>query len=295
MRFSNETDANSLIQNIFDHDNTSGWNQTVTNHISTSSSGSVRSKIFFIFPIMGLLVLCYGSCYLRNRRIQQSRQSSQIYDARLRATEERIRIRKALRLEMVENALVTTKVVRRKSIHLLDTSRSSWGSTALSSVIESVCEDMDEEAPASISRESDEKIENGHNSSKCSVAASQVLNAATESLTLEHPIGMDGCVLEASVTCAICLESYQENDSVSYSRHKNCTHAFHTECIMNWLTCDQYRNDCPCCRSQYVHVCVVESDDDIFEAETSGNPSTDEEQAETSNQTEQYDTVSSEG
>jgi hypothetical protein len=33
-----------------------------------------------------------------------------------------------------------------------------------------------------------------------------------------------------------------------------------------------------------VHVCVVESDDDIFEAETSGNPSTDEEQAETSNQ-----------
>ena len=92
-------------------------------------------------------------------------------------------------------------------------------------------------------------------------------NNATAVLTLQHPIDMNAWNLESQ--CAICLESYQENESVSYSKHRNCSHTFHTDCILNWLK-DEFRNDCPCCRSPYVHVCIKESDDDIFE-EASAN------------------------
>jgi len=63
--------------------------------------------------------------------------------------------------------------------------------------------------------------------------------------------------------CAICLEPYKENDDVSYSKHQNCAHAFHTSCIKSWLN-DQYRNDCPCCRGPYLHLCVVEEDGDYL-------------------------------
>jgi hypothetical protein len=63
--------------------------------------------------------------------------------------------------------------------------------------------------------------------------------------------------------CAICLEPYKENDCVSYSRHQNCAHAFHTSCILTWLK-DEFRNDCPCCRGPYLHLCVVEDDVDYL-------------------------------
>jgi len=60
-------------------------------------------------------------------------------------------------------------------------------------------------------------------------------------------------------TCAICLEPYKENDEVSYSKHQNCSHAFHTCCIVAW---GKDRNDCPCCRGPYLHLCVLEDESD---------------------------------
>ena len=64
---------------------------------------------------------------------------------------------------------------------------------------------------------------------------------------------------QAVETCAICLEPYWLNDRVSYSRHRNCAHAFHAACILAWLR-DEFRNDCPMCRGPYLHLCVVEDD-----------------------------------
>lgn len=46
--------------------------------------------------------------------------------------------------------------------------------------------------------------------------------------------------------CIICLEQYQENDSVSWARNTMyCNHAFHTSCIKKWL---KKKRSCPCCR-----------------------------------------------
>ena len=70
-------------------------------------------------------------------------------------------------------------------------------------------------------------------------------------------------VWQAVETCAICLEPYGENDRVSYSRHRNCAHAFHAACILAWLR-DEFRNDCPICRGPYLHLCVVEDDGDDY-------------------------------
>ena len=50
-------------------------------------------------------------------------------------------------------------------------------------------------------------------------------------------------------TCAICIESYQEKDLVSYSKKGNCGHVFHKKCIELWL---RDKDDCPCCRCPYI-------------------------------------------
>ena len=50
--------------------------------------------------------------------------------------------------------------------------------------------------------------------------------------------------------CAICLCSYDINDTVIWSCNKDCGHAFHDECIIPWLVKNQ-SGECPCCRRQF--------------------------------------------
>lgn len=230
--------------NPLDHTmNASDVSQILNDDPVFPSSGN--NNIFFIFPAMGFIVLIMGSLYLRHRRIEQSQESARAYDARLRAHHDCIQLKKALRLEMVESALVTTKVVVRSQKS--NTRRSSFALTE--STLDLSNSSQDSEIDASIE----------------DVEAQAGFAEPASPMTLERPLDMDGWKLES---CAICLEPYQENDSVSYSKHQNCSHAFHTECILNWLQ-DEYRNDCPCCRSQYVHACITEpeEDDDIFAGE----------------------------
>jgi hypothetical protein len=251
MRFltnENDTVVNSTTPNLFDHANASDWNQNPTDdgpkYAIPGSDSSVNS--FFILPAMGLLVLIVGSIYMRRNRINQSRRSSEISDARTRAHHERILQRKALRLQMVKNALITTKVVtcnhdssnRRGSFAMTECTTTSIDSSNSSSA-DLAMEDL--ESPTD--QNTDDPV-----------------------MTLEHPIDVEGWKLDS---CSICLESYQENESVSYSKHQNCSHCFHTGCIMNWLQ-DEHRNDCPYCRSQFVHVYAIEPESDLY-LETSGS------------------------
>lgn len=48
--------------------------------------------------------------------------------------------------------------------------------------------------------------------------------------------------LESSESCAICLESYQEGESL---RKMPCQHTFHKDCVDHWL---ESRTTCPYCR-----------------------------------------------
>jgi hypothetical protein len=49
--------------------------------------------------------------------------------------------------------------------------------------------------------------------------------------------------------CAICLVEYEAGDEISWSHNKSCNHAFHRECIIDWLIS---HDECPCCRHNYL-------------------------------------------
>ena len=69
--------------------------------------------------------------------------------------------------------------------------------------------------------------------------------------------------------CAICLSSYRKGESVSWSASPQCSHAYHTSCIVQYAQTEDRRRmetlsddtdkkldvsvPCPLCRSPFVH------------------------------------------
>jgi hypothetical protein len=54
--------------------------------------------------------------------------------------------------------------------------------------------------------------------------------------------------------CAICLCDYTIGDSIVLSPNIACPHAFHRECIIEWLVKMQDGTPCPCCRQPFVEL-----------------------------------------
>ncbi|GKY94525.1 hypothetical protein MPSEU_000418200 [Mayamaea pseudoterrestris] len=53
------------------------------------------------------------------------------------------------------------------------------------------------------------------------------------------------------IICDICLGEYEEGDVVAWSKNVLCKHAFHLECISDWLI---RRPTCPSCRQDYIDI-----------------------------------------
>mmetsp|Transcript_13315 Transcript_13315/g.36797 ORF Transcript_13315/g.36797 Transcript_13315/m.36797 type:complete len:104 (-) Transcript_13315:3709-4020(-) len=51
--------------------------------------------------------------------------------------------------------------------------------------------------------------------------------------------------------CAVCLGSYDVGETVVWSSNEKCSHAFHQECILEWLIKMQPETPCPCCRQEF--------------------------------------------
>ena len=264
---------------LFDHNYSGLANSTsAQEHQSVQVGGSTTSPLFFVFPVLGFLFLVLGSVFLRKRQQQQDADAIRNYNARIECVNAEKELKIKMRTEMVKKSLVTTNATLRKPKRFDSRSRNvsmetditymsggSDSSSCGSSEMErrrsdlSICSDeedrlnstqTDQEHPATI-----------FSNTSSSSTASEVLNIpSSESLVLE--IG-DGSMKSELETCAICLEPYRENDSVSYSKHQNCAHAFHTDCIVSWLK-DEHRNDCPYCRGPYLHLCVHEEDGEYF-------------------------------
>jgi len=50
-------------------------------------------------------------------------------------------------------------------------------------------------------------------------------------------------------TCPICMERYKAGDDIAWSHNEDCLHAFHVDCIVQWLMTHDH---CPMCRSPYL-------------------------------------------
>ena len=55
---------------------------------------------------------------------------------------------------------------------------------------------------------------------------------------------------EQDECCAICLNPYDETDTVAGSKAQSCRHLFHKRCLAKWL---QRQTTCPCCRQEWLH------------------------------------------
>jgi hypothetical protein len=61
---------------------------------------------------------------------------------------------------------------------------------------------------------------------------------------------------DLDMSCPICLGEFKEGDTICWSHNPSCTHAFHMDCIEEWLI---QHDRCPCCRNDYLVPAVVES------------------------------------
>ena len=63
--------------------------------------------------------------------------------------------------------------------------------------------------------------------------------------------------------CSICLGDYEEGDDICLSPNAQCKHAFHKDCMVQWL---MKHNRCPICRNNYL---LTNSDDNDSDANSS--------------------------
>lgn len=50
-------------------------------------------------------------------------------------------------------------------------------------------------------------------------------------------------------TCPVCFGDYVKGDDIAWSKNEKCCHAFHTDCILEWL---MNHDECPMCRNDYL-------------------------------------------
>ena len=81
-------------------------------------------------------------------------------------------------------------------------------------------------------------------------------NQATESvLVLPSVKGEEAPEKTVPNCCAICLSSYKAGESVVWSASGKCSHAFHQDCVLEYL--GSVKGDkilCPCCRQDFCDV-----------------------------------------
>jgi Ring finger domain len=64
--------------------------------------------------------------------------------------------------------------------------------------------------------------------------------------------------------CAICLCSYEAGETVVWSSRGLCNHAFHLNCMIDWLTKVRDGTPCPCCRQEFTDVPIIPKKEELI-------------------------------
>lgn len=112
-----------------------------------------------------------------------------------------------------------------------------------------------------------------------SVKEVAVANEPTKEVELSIPVVASKMIRRnCHIYCAICLAEYEPNERVSWSSNQDCTHAFHEDCVVEWLVSlgrtksknkrftDEpteaqllnYQLECPCCRQDFISTKAME-------------------------------------
>jgi hypothetical protein len=83
-----------------------------------------------------------------------------------------------------------------------------------------------------------------------------------DSLGGSGTLAIQGCDRSVPSFCAVCLDSYKKKDVVVWSSNSDCPHAFHRNCMVDYLVQKQKSADllCPCCRQCFCKLCQSEKD-----------------------------------
>eukprot|EP00567_Pseudictyota_dubia_P018095 CAMPEP_0197436886 /NCGR_PEP_ID=MMETSP1175-20131217/4238_1 /TAXON_ID=1003142 /ORGANISM="Triceratium dubium, Strain CCMP147" /LENGTH=264 /DNA_ID=CAMNT_0042966277 /DNA_START=260 /DNA_END=1054 /DNA_ORIENTATION=+ len=95
--------------------------------------------------------------------------------------------------------------------------------------------ETDEEAPTPSSKE---------------VVKGDIYIPSTSSVPVSTRLMEDPFAEDEAPTCPICMVEYEEGDTICWSPNPECTHAFHWECISQWLL---KHDECPQCRNNYLN------------------------------------------
>ena len=62
--------------------------------------------------------------------------------------------------------------------------------------------------------------------------------------------------ISSSGACSICLEAYQQHDTLIWSLNQDCSHAFHQDCLLEFFARNtgkqgKIATPCPCCRRDF--------------------------------------------
>lgn len=119
--------------------------------------------------------------------------------------------------------------------------------------------------------EDEARNKNNSNSSSTEMAAIQPENIKTTRHTQRRR--------QVPIFCSICLSEFNLHQQICWSSNPECTHAFHSDCMVQWLVAlgrkhstmkrftlnpterqllEHYELQCPCCRQEFIKSAFIE-------------------------------------
>lgn len=205
------------------NDDESQQDDSSTLHISAEINVMIPFIPFIIFGILFLLCTCrvWLGCREDNRRVVDRRAH----------VESLLIVKKVTKLKPKDKREVSKEVSIPVRTELVSLQKAEEGSAStIDCGDDSTCTCSDStcslSVPASCDENSvDSNIDSQQESTNCSPREQQPLS------------------------CDICLMDYEIGDEICWSPNKDCIHAFHKDCLVDWL---MKHTECPVCRREYL-------------------------------------------